>query len=64
MLALMAQGRSSSALSAELCLSGKTIEAHVHVRSIFRKMNRVALQGARRRTTRPSSGDDSPYRSG
>jgi DNA-binding NarL/FixJ family response regulator len=36
-LALMAQGRSNSALSAELHLSGKTIEAHV--RSIFTKLN-------------------------
>lgn len=36
-LALMAQGRSNSALSAELNLSAKTIEAHV--RSIFTKLN-------------------------
>lgn len=36
-LALMAQGRSNGALSAELCLSAKTIEAHV--RSIFTKLN-------------------------
>lgn len=36
-LALMAQGRSNSALSAELFLSSKTIEAHV--RSIFMKLN-------------------------
>ncbi len=36
-LALMAQGRSNSALSTELCLSAKTIEAHV--RSIFMKLN-------------------------
>lgn len=36
-LALMAQGRSNSALSSELCLSAKTIEAHV--RSIFMKLN-------------------------
>lgn len=35
-LALMAQGRSNSALSTELCLSAKTIEAHV--RSIFTKL--------------------------
>ena len=35
-LALMAQGRSNSALSAELHLSGKTIEAHV--RNIFTKL--------------------------
>jgi DNA-binding NarL/FixJ family response regulator len=36
-LALMAQGLSNSALSAELCLSGKTVEAHV--RSIFTKLD-------------------------
>ena len=36
-LGLMAQGRSNSALSTELCLSGKTVEAHV--RSIFSKLN-------------------------
>ncbi|HVL06575.1 MAG TPA: response regulator transcription factor [Acidimicrobiales bacterium] len=36
-LELMAQGRSNSALSAELCLSAKTVEAHV--RSIFTKLN-------------------------
>ena len=36
-LGLMAQGRSNSALSTELCLSGKTVEAHV--RSIFLKLN-------------------------
>lgn len=36
-LALMAQGRSNSALSTELCLSAKTIEAHV--RSIFTKLD-------------------------
>lgn len=36
-LALMAQGLSNSGLSAELCLSAKTIEAHV--RSIFTKLN-------------------------
>ena len=36
-LALMAQGRSNSALSAELCLSAKTVEAHV--RSILTKLN-------------------------
>ncbi len=35
-LGLMAQGRSNSALSTELCLSGKTVEAHV--RSIFSKL--------------------------
>ena len=36
-LALMAQGRSNSGLSAELCLSAKTVEAHV--RSIFTKLD-------------------------
>jgi DNA-binding NarL/FixJ family response regulator len=36
-LALMAQGRSNSALSTELCLSVKTVEAHV--RSIFTKLD-------------------------
>jgi DNA-binding NarL/FixJ family response regulator len=36
-LALMAQGRSNSALSTELCLSAKTVEAHV--RSIFTKLD-------------------------
>jgi DNA-binding NarL/FixJ family response regulator len=36
-LALMAQGCSNSALSAELHLSGKTVEAHV--RSIFTKLD-------------------------
>jgi DNA-binding NarL/FixJ family response regulator len=36
-LALMAQGRSNSALSEELYLSGKTVEAHV--RSIFTKLD-------------------------
>jgi DNA-binding NarL/FixJ family response regulator len=36
-LALMAQGRSNRALSTELCLSAKTVEAHV--RSIFTKLN-------------------------
>lgn len=36
-LELMAQGRSNSAMSTELCLSGKTVEAHV--RSIFTKLN-------------------------
>lgn len=35
-LELMAQGRSNSALSAELCLSVKTVETHV--RSIFTKL--------------------------
>jgi DNA-binding NarL/FixJ family response regulator len=38
-LALMAQGRSNRALSTELCLSPKTIEAHV--RSIFTKLDLV-----------------------
>ena len=46
-LALMAQGRSNSALSAELCLSGKTIEAHV--RSIFMKLNLSVDAGDHRR---------------
>jgi DNA-binding NarL/FixJ family response regulator len=46
-LALMAQGRSNSALSAELCLSAKTIEAHV--RSIFLKLNLPADAGNHRR---------------
>jgi len=36
-LGLMAQGRSNSALSTELYVSGKTVEAHV--RSIFTKLN-------------------------
>ncbi|MDQ3642510.1 MAG: response regulator transcription factor [Actinomycetota bacterium] len=36
-LALMARGLSNSALSAELCLSAKTVEAHV--RSIFTKLD-------------------------
>lgn len=36
-LALMAQGRSNHALSRELCLSAKTVEAHV--RSIFMKLD-------------------------
>ncbi len=46
-LALMAQGRSNSALSAELCLSAKTVEAHV--RSIFTKMNLAPDAGDHRR---------------
>ena len=46
-LALMAQGRSNSALSSELCLSAKTIEAHV--RSIFMKLNLRADAGDHRR---------------
>lgn len=36
-LGLMAQGRSNHALSSDLCLSAKTVEAHV--RSIFLKLN-------------------------
>lgn len=36
-LGLMAQGRSNRALSSELCLSAKTVEAHV--RSIFTKLD-------------------------
>jgi DNA-binding NarL/FixJ family response regulator len=46
-LALMAQGRSNSALSAELCLSGKTVEAHV--RSIFTKLDLAPDAGDHRR---------------
>jgi DNA-binding NarL/FixJ family response regulator len=46
-LALMAQGRSNSALSAELCLSTKTIEAHV--RSIFTKLDLAPDAGDHRR---------------
>lgn len=46
-LALMAQGRSNSALSAELCLSAKTVEAHV--RSIFTKLNLTPDAGDHRR---------------
>lgn len=46
-LALMAQGRSNSALSAELCLSAKTVEAHV--RSIFTKLNLAPDAGDHRR---------------
>ncbi len=46
-LAFMAQGRSNSALSAELCLSAKTIEAHV--RSIFMKLNLSVDAGDHRR---------------
>jgi DNA-binding NarL/FixJ family response regulator len=45
-LALMAQGRSNAALSTELCLSEKTVEAHV--RSIFTKLN-LYPPGERRR---------------
>lgn len=46
-LALMAQGRSNSALSAELFLSAKTIEAHV--RSIFMKLDLPPAAGDHRR---------------
>jgi DNA-binding NarL/FixJ family response regulator len=46
-LALMAQGRSNRALSAELFLSGKTVEAHV--RSIFTKLNLAPDAGDHRR---------------
>jgi DNA-binding NarL/FixJ family response regulator len=46
-LALMAQGRSNSALSTELFLSGKTVEAHV--RSIFTKLNLAPDAGDHRR---------------
>jgi DNA-binding NarL/FixJ family response regulator len=46
-LALMAQGRSNSALSMELFLSGKTVEAHV--RSIFTKLNLAPDAGDHRR---------------
>jgi len=46
-LALMAQGRSNSALSMELCLSGKTVEAHV--RGIFTKLDLAPDPGGHRR---------------
>ena len=46
-LALMAQGLSNSALSTELCLSAKTVEAHV--RSIFTKLNLSPDAGEHRR---------------
>ena len=46
-LALMAQGRSNSALCAELGLSGKTVEAHV--RSIFTKLGLAPDTGDHRR---------------
>ena len=46
-LALMAQGRSNSALSTELCLSAKTVEAHV--RSIFTKLDLAPDPGDHRR---------------
>jgi len=46
-LGLMAQGRSNSALSTELYVSGKTVEAHV--RSIFTKLNLPPDAGDHRR---------------
>ena len=46
-LGLMAQGRSNSALSTELYVSGKTVEAHV--RSIFTKLNLPQDAGDHRR---------------
>lgn len=46
-LALMAQGRSNHALSTELCLSAKTIEAHV--RNIFTKLDLTPDSGDHRR---------------
>lgn len=46
-LELMAQGRSNGAMSTELCLSGKTVEAHV--RSIFTKLNLAPDPGGHRR---------------
>jgi DNA-binding NarL/FixJ family response regulator len=46
-LGLMAQGRSNSAMSSELCLSVKTVEAHV--RSIFMKLNLAPDPGGHRR---------------
>ncbi len=46
-LALMAQGRSNSSLSAELCVSSKTVEAHV--RSIFTKLDLPPHTGDHRR---------------
>ena len=46
-LALMAQGYSNSALSRELCLSDKTIEAHV--RHIFMKLDLATDPGGHRR---------------
>ncbi|TDO50757.1 regulatory LuxR family protein [Kribbella sp. VKM Ac-2527] len=46
-LALMAQGRSNIALSQELSLSPKTVEAHV--RSIFTKLNLAPDPGDHRR---------------
>lgn len=46
-LALMARGLSNSALSTELCLSPKTVEAHV--RSIYLKLNLAPEAGDHRR---------------
>jgi DNA-binding NarL/FixJ family response regulator len=46
-LGLMAQGRSNSALSTELYVSGKTVEAHV--RSIYTKLNLPPDAGDHRR---------------
>ncbi|PZS31078.1 MAG: DNA-binding response regulator, partial [Pseudonocardiales bacterium] len=46
-LSLMARGRSNQAISAELSLSGKTIEAHVS--SIFAKLDLAAGVGDNRR---------------
>ena len=46
-LALMAQGLSNAALSRELCVSAKTVEAHV--RSIFTKLNLAPDAGEHRR---------------
>jgi DNA-binding NarL/FixJ family response regulator len=46
-LALMARGRSNRALSDELCLSEKTVEAHV--RSIFAKLDLAPDPGDHRR---------------
>lgn len=46
-LSLMAQGLSNSALSTELCVSAKTVEAHV--RSIFTKLDLTPDAGEHRR---------------
>jgi DNA-binding NarL/FixJ family response regulator len=46
-LALMAQGLSNSALSERLCVSAKTVEAHV--RSIFTKLDLPPAPGGHRR---------------
>jgi DNA-binding NarL/FixJ family response regulator len=46
-LELMARGRSNSAMSRELCLSVKTVEAHVG--SIFTKLNLAPDPGGHRR---------------